>query len=48
MLGECEMDLSMIKFDERGLVPAVVQDINTNKALMLAYMKKESIEKTHR
>lgn len=46
MLGECEMDLSMIKFDERGLVPAVVQDINTNKVLMLAYMNKESIEKT--
>ena len=40
------MDLSMIKFDERGLVPAVVQDINTNKVLMLAYMSKESIEKT--
>lgn len=40
------MDLSMIKFDERGLVPAVVQDINTNKVLMLAYMNKESIEKT--
>lgn len=40
------MNLSMIKFDERGLVPAVVQDINTNKVLMLAYMNKESIEKT--
>lgn len=40
------MDLSMIKFDEKGLVPAVVQDINTKEVLMLAYMNKESIEKT--
>ena len=35
-----------IKFDENGLVPAIVQDINTNKVLMLAYMNKESIRKT--
>ncbi|HSQ89511.1 bifunctional phosphoribosyl-AMP cyclohydrolase/phosphoribosyl-ATP diphosphatase HisIE [Romboutsia sp.] len=35
-----------IKFDENGLVPAIVQDINTNKVLMLAYMNEESIRKT--
>lgn len=40
------MDLSMIKFDDKGLVPAVVQDINTKEVLMLAYMNKESIERT--
>lgn len=40
------MDLSMIKFDDKGLVPAVVQDINTKEVLMLAYMNKESIECT--
>lgn len=40
------MDLSMIKFDEKGLVPAVVQDVNTKKVLMLAYMNKESLERT--
>lgn len=38
--------LEEIKFDERGLVPAVVQDANTKKVLMLAYMNKESIKKT--
>lgn len=38
--------LEEIKFDDRGLVPAVVQDIETKKVLMLAYMNKESIEKT--
>lgn len=35
-----------IKFDDRGLVPAVVQDADTKKVLMLAYMNKESIKKT--
>lgn len=35
-----------IKFDDRGLVPAVVQDANTKKVLMFAYMNKESIRKT--
>ena len=38
--------LEEIKFDDRGLVPAVVQDITNNKVLMLAYMNKESIRKT--
>lgn len=38
--------LEEIKFDDRGLVPAVVQDIESNKVLMLAYMNKESIQKT--
>jgi len=35
-----------IRFDNNGLVPAVVQDIKTKDVLMLAYMSKESIEKT--
>lgn len=35
-----------IKFDEKGLVPAVVQDFYTKEVLMLAYMNKESFEKT--
>jgi phosphoribosyl-ATP pyrophosphohydrolase/phosphoribosyl-AMP cyclohydrolase len=38
--------IESIKFDSNGLVPAVVQDINTNKVLMLAYMNEESIRKT--
>ncbi|WP_034869720.1 bifunctional phosphoribosyl-AMP cyclohydrolase/phosphoribosyl-ATP diphosphatase HisIE [Clostridium lundense] len=43
---EVEKILEEIKFDNMGLVPAVVQDINTNKVLMLAYMNKEAIKKT--
>ena len=35
-----------IKFDERGLVPAIVQDYRTKEVLMLAYMNKESLDKT--
>ncbi|KNF10165.1 histidine biosynthesis bifunctional protein HisIE [Gottschalkia purinilytica] len=38
--------LNNIKFDEKGLVPAIVQDVKTNEVLMLAYMNKESLEKT--
>lgn len=39
------MDISMIQFDEQGLVPAIVQEEN-GQVLMLAYMNKESLEKT--
>ncbi|MGI5850031.1 MAG: bifunctional phosphoribosyl-AMP cyclohydrolase/phosphoribosyl-ATP diphosphatase HisIE [Christensenellales bacterium] len=40
------MDYGKIKFDEKGLVPVVVQDVNTNAVLMMAYMNRESLEKT--
>lgn len=40
------MDIRKIKFDEKGLVPVIAQDVNTKKVLMLAYMNKESIERT--
>lgn len=33
-----------IKFDEKGLVPAVVVDYLNKKVLMLAYMNRESLE----
>ncbi len=35
-----------LKFDEKGLIPAVVQDYVTGKVLMVAYMNKEAVEKT--
>jgi phosphoribosyl-ATP pyrophosphohydrolase/phosphoribosyl-AMP cyclohydrolase len=35
-----------IKFDEHGLVPAIVQDANTLQVLTLAYMSRESLERT--
>ena len=38
----------MPKFDEKGLIPAIIQDINTGEVLMLGYMNEESLEKTTR
>ena len=35
-----------IKWDEQGLVPAIVQDAQSKDILMLAYMNKESLEKS--
>ncbi len=37
---------SAIHWDERGLVPAVVQDAVTQQVLMLAYMSRESLAQT--
>jgi len=39
-------DSSQIQFDERGLIPAIVQDARTGAVLTLAYMNAESLEKT--
>jgi phosphoribosyl-ATP pyrophosphohydrolase/phosphoribosyl-AMP cyclohydrolase len=35
-----------IRFDERGLVPCVVQDWNTGEVLTLAYMNQEALSRT--
>ncbi len=35
-----------LKFDEKGLIPAIVQDSKTGKVLMMAYMNKESLDIT--
>ncbi|MBQ6564519.1 MAG: bifunctional phosphoribosyl-AMP cyclohydrolase/phosphoribosyl-ATP diphosphatase HisIE [Clostridia bacterium] len=40
------MNLSEIRFDEHGLVPAIAQDIRTGEVLMLAYMNEESLRLT--
>ncbi|MFA1739404.1 bifunctional phosphoribosyl-AMP cyclohydrolase/phosphoribosyl-ATP diphosphatase HisIE [Lysinibacillus fusiformis] len=38
--------IERIRFDEKGLVPAVVQDAHTKEVLTVAYMNKESLVKT--
>ena len=37
-------DLTTLKFDEKGLIPAIVVDTNTKQVLTLAYMNRESLE----
>lgn len=41
-----KIDVSHLKFDDRGLIPAIVQDYKTNQVLMLAYMNGESLART--
>lgn len=38
------VDIEKLKFDEKGLIPVVVQDYYTKKVLTLAYMNKESLK----
>ena len=35
-----------LKFDEKGLIPAIVQDAEDDSVLMLAYMNRESLERS--
>jgi len=35
-----------VKFDINGLIPAIIQDVDTRHVLMLGYMNEESIQKT--
>lgn len=37
------INIDQLKFDEKGLIPAVVQDYYTKKVLTVAYMNKESL-----
>ena len=36
----------MLKFDDKGLIPAIIQDANTGEVLMLGYMSEESLRRT--
>lgn len=38
--------LNLVKFDEKGLVPVIIQDYKTDKVMMMAYMNKESLKLT--
>jgi len=35
-----------LNFNEKGLIPAIIQDFKTGKVLTLCYMNKEALEKT--
>ena len=38
--------IEMIKFCDKGLVPAIIQDEKTKEVLTLCYMNKDALEKT--
>jgi phosphoribosyl-ATP pyrophosphohydrolase/phosphoribosyl-AMP cyclohydrolase len=40
------IDLNELKFDEKGLIPAIVVDSRSKQVLTLAYMNRESLELT--
>jgi phosphoribosyl-ATP pyrophosphohydrolase/phosphoribosyl-AMP cyclohydrolase len=40
------MDYNNIKWDDRGLIPAVIQDNTTSSVLMVGYMNKDSLKIT--
>lgn len=40
------LNIDELKFDEKGLIPAIVQDFTSGKVLTVAYMNKESLKMT--
>lgn len=39
-------DVTQLKYDANGLIPAVIQDVDTNDVLMVGYMNPEAVAKT--
>ena len=46
MTAQLERDAAKVRFDERGLVPCVLQDSRTGEVLTLAYMNEEALRLT--
>ena len=40
------LDVSELKYDDNGLIPAIVQDCQTGEILMMAYMNNEAVQRT--
>lgn len=45
---ESVMQLDDLKFNEQGLIPAIVQDDQTGQVLMMAWMNRQAVEETIR
>lgn len=41
------MALPTLKFAEDGLIPAIIQDVDTGEVLTLFYMDQEAVQRTH-
>ncbi|KIL49988.1 bifunctional phosphoribosyl-AMP cyclohydrolase/phosphoribosyl-ATP diphosphatase HisIE [Jeotgalibacillus soli] len=46
MTVSASFDITSIRFDEKGLIPAIVQDAKTSEVLTLAYMNEESLKQS--
>lgn len=40
------VSIEELRFDDRGLIPAVVQDVENGDVLMMAWMSRESLRRT--
>ena len=45
-MSEMEEILKNLKFDDKGLVPAIIQEADTGEVLMLGYMNGEALRRT--
>ena len=45
-MKKIKFNIKTLKFDRKGLIPAIIQDYRSGKVLMLAYMNKESLKRT--
>jgi phosphoribosyl-AMP cyclohydrolase len=45
-LDRSPVDLDSLRYDERGLVTVVVQDVDSGDVLMLAWANREALERT--
>ena len=46
-MNDIENIISKLKWDKQGLIPTVVQDVNTNAVLMVAWVNAESLRLTY-
>ena len=40
------VDLDALRFDARGLIPVIAQDVDTDEVLMLAWANREALERS--
>jgi len=45
-MKKAKFKLGSLKFDNNGLIPAIIQDYKNNQVLMVAYMNQESLRRT--
>jgi phosphoribosyl-AMP cyclohydrolase len=41
-----DVQLEKLKFDANGLIPAIIQDATSHQVLMMAWMNRDSLQKT--